>query len=498
LLNRRSSAGHREIVTRLHTFDDPWRQRVAENHGRMVPAFREAVIAADRQTCVNGCRAAVWFRQYDLIPALLTGLEDPSNPNAADLRETLLDLTGLLCDELSSSAERGQRRDAHLVRRRMVGALEMSVGRFAKHRRREIIEAFLLLTYRDDAVLRQILQDPYHPAFVVLVEMLSKIPHDAVIRLLLSFFDDPHAPSAILSIVSKRSDAAFVKLFLRKIGREPGPVVARNLKRIEGVAWVRDAAMLDRCENLEQYAAARLAMTSGIPRAHAFSLVEHLLLHGKPGGRRAAAEALDQFRGADANLLALQALDDDDPEVQAKILIQLRGRGIPGALARLVEMVDSPHEVVRNAARKSLAEFSFSRYLASFDLLDEEVRSSTGDLVKKVDPQTQALLRAELASLVRSRRLRGLAVAQALDLAGEVEDAVVALLGDEDHLVRAQAATALAKCPSEAAREALTEALHDRSPVVQDAVRKSLHLHHPAAVDTASTGPPEVNPRAMP
>lgn len=498
LLRRRSPAGHREIVARLHTFDEPWRQKVAENHGRMTPALREAVIATDRQTCINGCRAAVWLRQYDLVPALLVGLEDSANPNATDLSEALLDLAGLLCDELSLAADRGQRRDAHLVRRKIVGALEMSVSRFARHRRREILEAFLLLTYRDDAVLRQILQDPYHPAFVVLVEMLSKLPYDAVMRLLLSFLDDPRAPSAALSIIAKRSDATFVKYLLRKIGREPAPVLARSLKRMEIVAWIRDAAVVDLCDELEQCSAVRLAMASGIPRAHAFSLIEYLLLKGKPAGRRAAAEALDQFRGADANLLALQALDDPDPEVQAKILVQLRGRGMPGALARLVEMVDGPHEVVRTAARKSLAEFTFSRYLASFDLLDEEVRVSTGELVKKVDPETPALLRAELASLVRSRRLRGLAVAQALDLAADMEDAVVPLLNDEDHLVRAEAAKALARCHSNAAREALAQALGDRSPAVQEAALASLRLQQPAGAAAAPAGPTDAGPRTTP
>jgi HEAT repeat protein len=367
----------------------------------------------------------------------------------------------------------------------VVGALGTSVGRFARHHRREIIEAFLLLTYRDDAVLRQVLQDPYHPAFVALVEMLSKTGHDAVIGLLLSFLDDSRAPSAVLSVVSKRSDRKFVQCFLRKVGREPSGHLAHNLKRVETIAWAGDTAVLDAYDDLEQAAAVRLAMTSGIPRAQAFSLVEHLLQHGKAGGRRAAVDALDQFRGADANLLALDALDDEDPEVQAKILGQLRSRGIPGALARLVEMIDSPHEVVSHAARKCLAEFSFSRYLASFDLLDEEVRASTGELVKKVDPQTVGLLRVELVSPVRSRRLRGLAVAGALGLVAAVEDAVLTQLKDEDHLVRAEAAAALGKSSSSSARDALTEALADRSPAVREAALRSLGAKRqapPAAV----------------
>ena len=41
LLSRRSPTGHREIVGRLHTFDEPWRRMVGQNHGRMLPALRD-------------------------------------------------------------------------------------------------------------------------------------------------------------------------------------------------------------------------------------------------------------------------------------------------------------------------------------------------------------------------------------------------------------------------------------------------------------------------
>jgi len=485
LLSRRSPAGHREVVSRLHTFDEPWRRTVSENHSRMLPALRDAVISSDRQVCVNGCRAAVWFSQYDLIPALLIALEDPANPNATVASEALLDLTGLLCGELADPRDQEQRRDVQVVRRRVVGALEMSVGRFARHRRREIVEAFVLLTYRDNAVLRQILQDPYHPAFVVLVDALSKSPQNAAIGLLLSFLDDPHAPSAVLSIVSKRSDARFILALLRKIGRETSPAVTQNLKRLESIAWIGgDAAFLDAWSDFEQSAAVRLVMVSGIPRTQAYSVIEHLLARGKSAGRRAAAEALDKFRGADANLLALQALDDEDPEVQSRILVQLRGRGIPGALARLVEMIDSPHETVRDAARRCLAEFSFARYLSSFDLLDEEVRASTGELVKKVDPQAPAMLRAELISAVRSRRLRGLAMARALGLVADLEDVILPLAKDDDHLIRAEAALTLGQSKSPAARRALAGALADRSPTVQGAAGASLRRQFPGLAAT--------------
>lgn len=483
LLKRRSPAGHREILARLHTFHEAWRKVVAENRFRLIPALREAIVASHQQLCINACQAAIWLRQYDLAVAMITGLEDPNHPHAAVLGNALLELSELLWEELSGP--RADEGDVHFVRRRVVEALGNAVARFSKHRRREIVEAFLLLTYRDDAVLRQVLHDPYHAAFVALVDLLSKSPHEAMIGLLLSFLDDPRPPSAAISIISKRSDLKFLQRFLEKVGRNSAGPVARNLQRIETLVWVGYTATLDALTEPEQEAAVRLAMESGIPRGQAYVLVEHVLRHGKPAGRRAAAAALDQFRGVDANLAALAALDDDDPEVQARILVQLRSRGIPGSLARLVEMIDSPHAVVRCAARQCLEEFTFPRYLASFDLLDDEVRVSTGELVKKVDSQTVPLLKAELESMVRSRKLRGLAVARALRLVREVEEAVVPLLQDEDHLIRAEAAATLGGSRSQQAREALAEALHDRSLAVREAAKKSLGLGIEELVEAA-------------
>ncbi len=477
LLRRRSLAGHREILARLHTFDDAWRTMVAEHRARLAPAFREAIVASEQQLCMNACQAAVWLRQYDLAIAMIAGLEDAENPNATTLADALLELAQLLAEELSAPRSRAEAGDLQFVRRRVVEALGSAVARFSKHRRREIVEAFLLLTYRDDAVLRHVLQDPYHAAFVALVDLLSKSPHEAVMGLLLSFLDDPRPPSAAISILSKRSDLKFVQRLLQKIGRDTSGPVARNLKRIESLSWAGNTAVLDALSDWEQEAAVRLAMESGIARSQAYVLVEYLLRRGNTAGRRAAADALEQFRGVDANLAALAALDSEDPEVQARILVQLRSRGIPGALARLVEMLDSPHAVVRSAARSCLEEFTFPRYLASFDLLDDEVRSSTGELVKKVDPQTVPLLQAELESMVRSRRLRGLAMTRALRLVPEVEGTIVALLRDEDHLIRAEAATTLGESKSEQARQALAEALHDRSLAVREAAQKSLGLN---------------------
>jgi len=417
----------------------------------------------------------VWLRHYDLVPAILTALQNSQHPSADLLAATLLGLADALYEELALPGLGSGRRDPQLVRQHVVSALETGVQRWPRHKRREVVEAFLLLVNRDNVTLKQILQDPHHACFLAVVDVLLKSARPGVMRLLLGLLDDTHAPSAAMSVVGNRTDMPFLRHLLRKIGREPTAAVRQNLKRITSLAWLRSSqAYLHEFDGPAQHAAVRLVMSAGLDRDHALTIIEQLMLHGKPGGRRAAAEALAEFTGAEANQLALKALDDPDPFVQAAVVGQLRRRGVPGSLARLVEMLDSPHMVVRQAARKALTEFTFKRYVASFDMLDEEIRRSSGMLVRKVDPQTVPLLQAELRSKVRTRRLRGLSIVRTIELVPQLEPTVIELLHDEDHLVRVEAALALAGSTSEASRVALEETLNDRSTVVQEAARKSL------------------------
>jgi HEAT repeat protein len=220
-------------------------------------------------------------------------------------------------------------------------------------------------------------------------------------------------------------------------------------------------------------------------RREAFELVRRLLASGKVEGRRAAVQALAEFTGADANALVVRSLDDEDPLVQAGAAAQLRTRGIQGALGRLIELLDSPYGAVAQAARDSLAEFNARRFLASFDMLDEEARRTTGSLVKKIDPRTVPLIKEELSVHSRTRRLRALRMAVVVGVAPWVETEVIVLLGDEDHVVRSEAAAALGACRSPTASAALHSALVDRSQIVREAAAAALEQVQKPVVDDA-------------
>jgi HEAT repeat protein len=108
-------------------------------------------------------------------------------------------------------------------------------------------------------------------------------------------------------------------------------------------------------------------------------------------------------------------------------------------------------------------------------------------MVRKIDPQTDALLVEEMQSSSRSRRLRGVSAAATLDAVPTVGETVVELLRDEDHLVRLEAARALAQYPTESTRDALRAALGDRSALVQEAIRHTLE-HVETALERSSGG----------
>ncbi|MGA2059823.1 MAG: HEAT repeat domain-containing protein [Thermoguttaceae bacterium] len=475
LLKRRNPSGQVEILRRTPTLSQRWKFIIQQHAGRLTGTMRDAMLGSDETQYRNACMAAAMFSNFDLIPTLLTVLEDPSKSKADRAAETMTQLASQLYDELAHPGESGARQDLQWIHQHVVSCLETSVQRFGRHRRREVIEAFLLLVKSDNAVINQILENSHHVSYLVLIDAMSRSSHDGIIRLLLDFLDNQQAPLSILNAAANRCDMKFIRNFLHKVDRNPSDAVLQNLKRMGNVAWMQKyKTIINDLDDAAQHSLVFLVMSLGMAQSQVFSVIEYILQRGKPGGRREAARALAAFNGAEANMVALRALGDDDPQVQANVLPHIRRRGIPGALQCLVKMLDSPHLVVRQAARNALGEFSFARFLGTFEMLDGEARKTTAAIVKKIDQHTIPLLREELRASIRFRRLRGLQIVQVMDVACLVEETLIEMLGDEDEMLRVEAAITLAGCRSPAVRSALEKAARDGSPAVREAAQKTL------------------------
>lgn len=487
LLHRSSAAGKRELIRRWNELSERWKTLVAERPGRMAGALRDAILNSDARLRANGCDAVLWTRDYDLAPVLVTAAEDRANPEAELAAQTLLALCEMLYEELAAPRRTGRGREPRAVCQSILPPLEMAVQRFELHRRVEILEAFLLLANCDNRVLKGVLQDPHDRAYLAMTGILHRSPRPGVMRLLIGFLEDLHAPGAVHQVLSRRQDVSFLRLFVKHVGREPSPVARANLRRIKSFSWLRgELTILSAFHDDEQCAVVQLLLASGLSRLEVFDVLKYLLERGRPRCRQAVVAALAEFGGAEANALVLQVLDDPDPVLRAAAVAQLRQRSIPGALARLVEFLDSPEPVVRAAAQQGLAEFQYRRLADAWDSLDDETRRHAGTLVRRVDSSAVEQLVRELRSNSRTRRLRAVEMAVAIEMVGQVEKELIELLSDDDQRIRLETLHALEKLDTAQARDAIRERLQDDSRVVAEAAEAALR----SSTGAARTGGP--------
>jgi HEAT repeat protein len=475
LLDRWCPDGHREVFRRLSTLDEPCREVMHERPERLVSAVREALQNPSPQACEAACDAIVSFRLYGVLPALTSVLVDTKTVHAELLARTALELTEFFYAELSGVDGQPKRKQRDNLRDRITSCLEYAIRKFHRHKRAEVVEAWLLLAKPKNATLRQLLQRPNESSHGPILDALSESPRGGVIRLLLGFLEDPQMPRVVSKAICNRCDTRFIEHLLRTISTTPSKTLARTLSRFKSIAWAKpDRRLFHKLDDAAQAAAVQLMVLSSIDRQKALEVIIYLLRNGKPEGRRAAAKALEQFDGPEVSALVVEALHDEDPQVRASLLVQLRPRLIPEAFSLLVRMVDSPEEEVKRALRQAMPEFTLGQFLANLDAMDEELRPTAGHLVRRIDADIVAKLAAELEGLSPVGRRRAVVAASTMGLARELEETLIGLLSDEDHMVRAAAAETLADCKSIPTWEALRDALLDHSFVVKQAAERSL------------------------
>jgi len=479
LMARKEASGHQLILDRIDPESEEWRGRLNSLPSPFLEYMRTVLVRGEPHLRSKACHFLLHTEQFEFVPFLANVLENRQCEPRIVIIDTLVELCRRLQHHLEESDNGPRAHHYGRVAEQLRRALLLAADRFPKHECREILDALLMLSEGNAGLVTAIINNRGHPARRPLLDILSRETGTHAMAVVCHFLYQSDPPEDILSIISRRSDLLFIRHFFSTVGAQPDPVVKRNLKRFHQFRWLKDVPrLLPQLDEMEQQAIPPVVTHSRVPRDEALNAIGCILLEGKPAGRRAAAEVLADFHGAEANALTIRAMQDPDPSVQAAIIPQLRQRGIFGALPYIVSKLDSPHPVVRRAARKSLREFSFTRFLQVWDLLPPDVRKNTGMLVKRVDPRATLLLRAELLSSFRLRRLRALEVAQELELVPRLESSIISLLQDEDPAVRAEAAEALAQSDSVESYQALLEAADDVNTTVRNVVSRILEERH--------------------
>jgi len=474
LLQQPNPAGHGEVFRRMDRLEEDIREVVREHPERLVPVVAKGLRASAPEEVAAACDAAISFRLYEAVPKMVASLVKPDYAHATTVAGALLRLTELFYAELTG-AEPSQRRDPENVRQQITSSLEDAVRKFHHHGQRQVVEALVLLVKHSNVTLRQLLSRPEESCYEAMRDVLVNSSQGGVIRLLLGLLEDAQSPRAAMVVIGQRCDNKFLEHLLRRIGPRPSKTVAETLARIDAIAWAQPGhPTLGELSDEAQQGAVQMLMASGMPRQKVLDVIGYLLLNGSVAGRREAAKALAQFDQPEATTFLIKAINDDEPEVRAHLLVQLRPRNIRGAMILLVRLADSSDTRVQQALRTALPEFTVRHFLANFDSLADELRITAGAMVKKIDTDAVAELNKELTTRSPVRRRRAVLAAEATGLVQELEQTIVKLLADDDHMVRVAAARVLADCKSRPTWEALRDAMLDRSFVVREAAEQSL------------------------
>lgn len=481
-----SGGGQKAVMDYIQKLDslDPHVQEVlAQNPGRLAGAIRAAFMSRDPVLQKNAVKATIVFRVYDLIPTLLHFLTDrvDKRPHLdIPFGELLTRLTIKFVEDIEANriAESYQ----HYI---LVETKDILLKGVREYRRSDdplVLKIFLMLgpyIHDDEFQLGQFFRNPTHPIYVALANLVQTINDKYIFQFILESLEAPRVPGFVLAAISNRVDFPFLDHIFQKMDVPSSKTFQENVKRVHRLDWLGSIrTFLSQWSEKAQLGLLEMLQYIGISREELFQSYIQVAQFGQPGARCVAMKELVAFPIEETQSIIENAIDDEDPSVQATAISLLRNRNNPHIASRLIQKIDSPYESVRNAARTLLPEFQMQRFLESYDQLNNDQRIATLHIVQKVDADAMKTLSQELLGGVPSMKVKAIRCIELGKLVVVMEESLCnVLLHEEINALRIKTAHLLAEGKREISRHTLLQvSLRDADNDVRLAAKMSLEL----------------------
>ena len=490
LVSRRSGRGLEAIIRNFDPTDPELVDLVNKNRDKIIPGLQGAIVDKDISLARQAFRLAYTQNFYEVLPTLTAYCLGPASHEQsglslhADFLQFLNKYTKAL--EKNEPSEHPLLYNSVLPELSKFLAQKIKEFRFTRH---ELTLAVYLRLYPffteagTDRELNQQLRLPNSPVYVSSYRRLLKETEPYLFQLIIRCLDRLRPPPIVQQIILERADIPFLSALFKGIKAPLSLELKTNLASLPPLPWIGQVDFyLDKFDSEAQCGLVLLLQNINLPDDELQGHLLKIFEHGKKEGRLAALTALAVFSGALVDRLVWDASGDEDPNVQVEAMTQLHSREIPGAASRIIQFVESPHEEVRNTIPKLLPNFRFSRFMQTFDQLDEEHRRRMFNVVRQLDKQTPLELTKMLGTdepVLRAKAL--LCIDYCPEIVPLVEDALCEILArDEMPRLRSKAAEQLVAGKRVESRMTLVQAMHrDGSPDVRAAAKNSL-AHRPA------------------
>jgi len=485
LVSRRTGQGLEAIIRNFNP-DDPFIvELVNSNRTKLVPGLHGAIVDKDLALARQAFRLAYTQSFYEVLPTLVAYCLGPGSQDRSGMSMNF-DLLKFL-NKFTAAMERNDPADHQLLYNMILPEIVRILLHKIKEYRLSRHELTLTVYLRIYPFLSEVgngrdlhlhLQLQSSPVYASTYRRLLKESEPYLFELVIRCLERNNLPQIIPQIISERSDVPFLEALLKGIKRPLSLELRANLANLPPLPWIGQIDFfLNELDANTQCGLVLFLQNLKLKDDELQTSLLKIFELGKDEGRVAALSALATFSGAVIDRLVWDASGDTDPTVQIEALNQLTLREIPGATSRIIQFAGSPFDEVRSAIGKLLPSFRFSRFMQTFDQLDDEHRRRMFNVVKHLDKRTPIELSKMLSEgepILKAKAL--LCLDYCSDVVPLVEDALCNVLLDSDvSALRCKAGTHLVVGQKETSRSALVQALHrDENADVRSAARKSL------------------------
>lgn len=482
------------IIKQWHLWRTDHKETIRDSGWDFFSAIQKAFYDPEQQTKGNAFTAAKELACFDLMSDLVRVVVQPNYHYKSEAAQTLKFLSKVwfrLWVQKESKLEPEVQRIANSVSSRKNGnikwpanqahlrkLLEEAASQFSVHRRQEILIAFFLVLDFTDLVLKNNLQNDALPAHEHLIHFLNSSVDPTVVEKLAGFISVRNPSAAMVKIWQKRDDQIFVDSFFDQVANSIPSVVGPNLRRVGKPHWLENSIANFKHLSVEQQSA--ILVIAQVTLSDQDQLLEFLLQMLTAAHLPVQTQlvtVLCSISGTKATSVIEYLLETQtNPAILTIVIPQIRKRNVHGAMKKLLAFLDHHSPEVRIAAGESFGDCTITRYLQAFDMLNEKVRISTGQLVSKVDPNVCRVLLEDLTCPHQTIILRALVAIRYINRRDELESTVRDLLKNRDPKIRETAAETLGYFPTDDAKQALRRALIDPVGRVQKAAERSLQF----------------------
>lgn len=438
LILRRQTNAHLEMIRRVDLHSPGILEVLKRNLTVFSYALRQSILQGDDTLRPNALSIVAATQSYQHLPTLIQYFEHPNIPDRAEIVELIRQLADSFHHYLHPDNHTSHSvRDPLLVRDQLIENLERTIPSADPADLPVLLDCLLILAPIEHRAVKNLLRPAPDPIRAAAETVMMESTHPAIMSKIIEMMGQESAPLKAIQIIRRRTDPEFISHLIRSIPARLSQSWLNNFKRIDSIEWLQNAE--DVCEQIPP--SLHLRLVHLVSEANLTDFERHRVLtwvmkHGAPEARTVATRILSEVDNGLVQELVMNGIDSAEEEVQAWATTQLRVCKIPQAFQMLINRLDSPLSQVREAARGELGDFNLQKFLSVFDENEPEVCIRAGQLMQKITPDFLNQLRQEVEHPIRTKRLRAIRAAGAMQLQTRIVDSLLKELNDDEPAVR--------------------------------------------------------------